>query len=79
MTFILFDNIFENIFFYFILSILIFMILIRVFNKFLPVWFCKILGGHIAPTKQGFDGCSKNGICPRCGKKVLQDSQGNWF
>jgi ribosomal protein S27AE len=20
-----------------------------------------------------------NGTCPRCGKEVMQDSQGNWF
>lgn len=43
------------------------------------VWFCNVLGWHKAPKEQGFDGCSSNGICPVCGKKVLQDSQGNWF
>ena len=37
------------------------------------------MGWHLAPTEQGFDGCSANGICPRCDKKVMQDSQGNWF
>lgn len=42
-------------------------------------WFCKTFGWHIAPKKQGFDGCSKKGICPRCKKDVLQDGQGNWF
>lgn len=43
------------------------------------VWFCREMGWHKAPKEQGFDGCSKTGICPRCGKAVLQDSQGNWF
>jgi hypothetical protein len=49
------------------------------FNKFFPVWACKKLGWHRAPVKQGFDGASFTGTCPRCGKSVLQDSQGNWF
>lgn len=49
-------------------------------NRWLPVWFCKHFGyWHLAPVKQSFDGCSKTGTCPRCGKAVLQDSQGNWF
>jgi hypothetical protein len=37
------------------------------------------LGWHLQPLQLGFDGCSLFGICPYCGKKVLQDSQGNWF
>jgi hypothetical protein len=48
-------------------------------NHWLPKWFCKGLGWHLTPTSQGFDGCSFNGTCPRCGKSVMQDSQGNWF
>jgi hypothetical protein len=42
-------------------------------------WFCNFWGWHKAPKSQGFNGCSYNGCCPRCGKSVLQDSQGNWF
>lgn len=42
-------------------------------------WFCTVMSWHRAPAKVGFDGISLNGVCPRCGKKVLQDSQGNWF
>lgn len=42
-------------------------------------WFCTFWGWHKAPLQQGFDGVSFNGECPRCGKKVLQDSWGNWF
>jgi hypothetical protein len=49
-------------------------------NRWLPKRLgCEIMGWHLSPTAQGFDGCSFNGTCPRCGKEVLQDSQGNWF
>lgn len=49
-------------------------------NRWLPKRYgCDIMGWHLAPTSQGFDGCSFNGTCPRCGKEVLQDGQGNWF
>lgn len=37
------------------------------------------MGWHKAPKEQGFDGCSSNGKCPKCGAFVMQDSQGNWF
>jgi len=40
---------------------------------------CNKLGWHKAPIAQTFDGCSYYGDCPRCGHRVLQDSQGNWF
>ena len=37
-----------------------------------------IFGWHRCdPT--GFDGASMTGTCKYCGKKCLQDSQGNWF
>ena len=42
-------------------------------------FFCKFPGWHKAPLHQGFDGASFNGKCPRCNKKVLQDSNGDWF
>lgn len=42
-------------------------------------WYCNVMGWHKSPELQGFDGCSFTGVCPRCGKSVLQDSQGNWF
>ncbi len=48
-------------------------------NRFLPVWACRIMFWHRPPREQGFDGCSFTGVCPRCGDKVLQDGQGNWF
>jgi len=49
------------------------------FNRWLPRWFCDKMGWHLPPEWRGFDGCSFTGVCPRCGEKVLQDSQGNWF
>ena len=42
-------------------------------------WFCEKMGWHLTPKAQGFDGCSFTGICPRCDRNVMQDSQGNWF
>jgi hypothetical protein len=43
------------------------------------VWFCRVMGWHKRPNDIGFDGASSFGQCPRCGEKVLLDSQGNWF
>jgi len=49
-------------------------------NKRLPKRFCNNFPyWHLAPEKVGFDGCSMNGTCPRCGKHVLCDSNGDWF
>lgn len=62
-----------------LLALCIVFIASAMFNRFLPVWFCKHMGWHLEPKEMGFDGCSMNGTCPRCGKQVLQDSQGNWF
>lgn len=53
--------------------------LVALSNKYLPRWFCDKMGWHLSPVPQGFDGCSFTGHCPRCGKFVLQDGQGNWF
>lgn len=44
-------------------------------NKF----FCNTMGWHKSPSEITNDGSSNNGKCPRCGKDVLQDSQGDWF
>ena len=54
-------------------------LLLTILNRFLPRWFCDKLGWHLAPREVGFDGANVKGICPRCGKRVMQDSQGNWF
>lgn len=37
------------------------------------------LGWHIPSDECNFDGCSIASRCVYCGKRVLQDSQGNWF
>lgn len=37
------------------------------------------MGWHSPSPKIGFDGCSFMSTCRRCGMKILQDSQGNWF
>lgn len=42
-------------------------------------WLCSVMGWHRAPMALMFDGCSFVGTCPRCGNRVLRDSQGNWF
>ena len=45
----------------------------------LGLWLCRVMDWHRPPTTQGFNGISFFGICPRCGVRVLMDSQGNWF
>jgi|GEM_PF-3118349 len=47
-------------------------------------WFlCRVMGWHNNKhpdqPAQLFDGCSFQGRCSRCGKSVMQDSQGNWY
>ncbi len=70
----------KTLFFIFIIGFLSLMFLLMLINRFsYNTWFCRKMGWHKAPKEQGFDGMSKNGVCPRCGDKVLQDSQGNWF
>ena len=34
---------------------------------------------HIPDETMGFDGLSFTSHCKICGKKIMQDSQGNWF
>jgi len=53
------------------------MLIISKFSN--STWFCIKMGWHRTPIRIGFDGASRNGECPRCGKSVMQDSQGNWF
>ena len=46
-------------------------------------WSCGIMGWHNGKGKSSdgvsFDGCSVHARCSKCGKDVMQDSQGNWF
>ena len=62
-----------------ILAIVLLMVL-TLNNKRLPKYFCTHFPyWHLPPEKVGFDGCSMTGTCPRCGKNVLCDSNGDWF
>jgi hypothetical protein len=62
------------------LIVLIFLVVsLPPLNKHFGIWACNLMGWHLAPIKQSFDGCSYGGKCPRCNKDVLLDSQGNWF
>jgi len=38
-----------------------------------------VMGWHKPTDQQGWDGCSFTSTCKHCGKKIMQDSQGNWF
>ena len=40
---------------------------------------CKYLGWHKEPKNIMVERINFKGTCPRCGKKVMMDSQGNWF
>lgn len=68
---------------YILVGIVLFVLIVSLmccfFNKHLPIWFCNKLGWHLAPREKGWNGCSMTGVCPRCNKEVLMDSQGNWF
>lgn len=41
--------------------------------------FHKIFRWHYPSKYTGFDGCSFTSKCIFCNKKILKDSQGNWF
>lgn len=65
-----------------VLVILIGMIALSIIDRctsWLPKWFCDHLDWHKTPVKIGFDGCSLNGRCPRCNRRVLADSNGDYF
>lgn len=61
----------------FIILVLLTIFLLNRFSK--NKFWCNVLSWHKAPKKQNFDGASISGVCPRCDKSVLRDSQGNWF
>ena len=44
-------------------------------------WTCRVFGWHDGAGNgtHSFDGCSVRAVCSKCGKKVMKDSQGNWF
>jgi predicted RNA-binding Zn-ribbon protein involved in translation (DUF1610 family) len=59
-------------------------ILLCLCSRWLPKWYaCDAMGWHMRPqniVNNGHAGfVHNNGTCPKCGKEVMQDSQGNWF
>ncbi len=48
-------------------------------ERFKLRFFCGTMGWHRPGKVRGFDGCSATAVCKRCERRVLQDSQGNWF
>ena len=65
-----------------VIFILLFTLFICMFlSKIQPnnIFWCRYFFWHRAPKEQMFDGASNYGRCPRCNKRVLQDSQGNWY
>lgn len=63
--------------FIFLLSI------IWTFTSFRPMkWLCHDFAGWHEPDPDKeieFDGCNHITYCKICGKRIMQDSQGNWF
>lgn len=48
--------------------------------RYLPYsWTCEWAGTHRPSTESSFDGCSQHSTCYKCGKAIMQDSQGGWF
>lgn len=45
------------------------------FRKFL----CNVMGWHKPSDNITSDGVNFISTCRYCGKRILQDSQGNWF
>jgi len=49
------------------------------FCNLLSNFICNVLDRHRPVEKFDFDGCSLVSYCRNCGRKILRDSQGNWF
>lgn len=54
-------------------------VLVHCFNRYMPLWVCTKLGWHLRPEDVKYRGINATGTCPRCGKYICKDSQGNWF
>lgn len=63
----------------FSLAILISVVILVLCNQWLGKWACDKMGWHLAPAVIHCDEVNMSGKCPRCGKNVLLDGQGNWF
>jgi len=66
------------VFIIFIIGILLIMISVP-FRHVLPKKYtCDIMEWHSVITT-GHNGVSYVGVCEKCGKRLMRDSQGNWF
>lgn len=55
-------------------------VLVFVDAMFNTAYSCKWFGWHDGNCGEKYnDGCSNHAECSKCGKYVMQDSQGNWF
>lgn len=55
------------------------MVVLGVCNRWLGPWACHSYGWHFEPRDISYRGINAHGVCPRCGKQVIRDSQGDWF
>ena len=39
----------------------------------------NILEWHMPVNEKNFDGYMNHSVCKYCGKRIVQDSQGNWW
>lgn len=62
-----------------IVAILVVLCVINSFCTTKGKFFCKYFGWHKTPKDITLDGINFKGKCPRCGKEVLRDSNGDWF
>lgn len=62
-----------------LLMLVLLLVMSAMFNRYLPGWFCDKLGWHMSGETWAFDGYNVKSACSRCGKRVMRDSQGNWF
>jgi len=65
--------------FYALLALTAVLTTLTIFNPWLGSWVCRLMDWHLVSGPESFDGCSQVAHCRRCGRQVLQDSQGNWF
>ncbi|MGI9143607.1 MAG: hypothetical protein ACR2IJ_10515 [Fluviibacter sp.] len=62
--------------------LMIFLAVIFIFGiigKIFPKFGHRVFKWHYVSNIDGFDGASNFAKCDYCGKKVLQDSNGDWF
>lgn len=61
----------------FLIVVMLSLVLISKFSN--AKWFCTLLGWHEPNEMREHDGLSNISECRRCQKRILQDSNGDWF